>query len=70
MARPKKTEKLEVDLEACASCRFFLLDSPKDEAGYCRKGPKVFVADEDGSGWTHSVNTPDGWCGDYKRITQ
>lgn len=72
MARPKKTEqiKLVVDQEACINCRFFLLDDPKDEAGYCRKGPKVFVSDDSGSGWTYSVNEPDEWCGSYERLTQ
>jgi hypothetical protein len=70
MARLKKTEKLEIDLETCASCRFFLLDDPKEIAGYCRHNPPVSVVDEDGGGWTFPVVVYGEWCGQYSRKLQ
>jgi hypothetical protein len=55
------------DIEACTNCRFFLLDDPKDDAGYCRRNPPVSVVDDEGGGWTFPVVVPAEWCGQYQR---
>lgn len=68
--RKKAVPKPEIDPETCATCRFFLLDDPKDEGGICRRYPSVHVGDEESGGWTQSPMLPDDWCGEYKRLTQ
>lgn len=65
----KKPKAAPVDIETCASCRFFLMDDPKDGAGFCRRYPKKYVGDEETGGWTQSVQLPEDWCGEYKRQT-
>jgi hypothetical protein len=68
---PKKpVPKLEETPETCASCRFFLLDDPKDEAGLCRLEPAKYVGDEESGGWTQAVMTYDGWCSKHERVKQ
>ncbi|HEY8606768.1 MAG TPA: hypothetical protein VIM12_06625 [Noviherbaspirillum sp.] len=66
----RKKKSVEVDIETCASCRFFLLDDPKSDAGYCRRSPPVHIGDAEDGGWTFPVAVPAEWCGEYKRITQ
>lgn len=72
MAKPKKTEqpKLENIPETCASCRFFLLDEQKDEAGFCRRYPPVYVGSEEEGGWTHAVTWFDQYCGEFQGVKQ
>ena len=64
----KKTPKLEEMPETCQTCRFFHLDAQKDEAGFCRRFPPVFVpGDEEAEGgWSFAVTWFDGWCGEHK----
>jgi hypothetical protein len=63
----KPAEQQPEDLETCKTCRFFLLDDPKDEAGFCRRNPPQYVGDEENGGWTFAVITPVDWCGEYVR---
>jgi hypothetical protein len=65
MATRKKP--VEVDLETCASCRFFLMDDPKGDAGYCRRSPPQVVGTEDGEWSGFPMSGPADWCGEYKR---
>lgn len=57
------------DLETCSNCRFFLLEHPKDDAGYCRRFPPAYVGDQEEGGFTHPVVIPIDWCGEYRRRT-
>ena len=66
---PKKP-KLEDMPETCASCRFFLLDDPKDEAGLCRLEPSKYCWDGESGGWSQSVMSHDEWCGKHERVKQ
>lgn len=66
---PRK-KAVEIDLETCTSCRFFIMDDPKDDAGYCRRFPPVYVSSEDGASIAYPVVVPADWCGEYKRRTQ
>jgi hypothetical protein len=68
MATRKKVDP--VDIETCASCRFFLMDDPKAEAGYCRRFPPVILSADEGTTVSQPVSMPDDWCGEYKRRTQ
>lgn len=71
MASKKNSKVVSDDCSpACASCAFFSLDEPKDEMGYCKRYPPIFVTDESGEGWTHSVSAFDDWCGEFKRKVQ
>jgi hypothetical protein len=55
------------DPETCASCRFFLCEEPKEDAGYCRRNPPAWVGDEHSGGYTFPVLVSTDWCGEYKR---
>jgi hypothetical protein len=65
----RKGKKLEEIPDTCSNCRFFKLDEEKDEAGFCRRFPPVYMPSDDesiGGGWTFSVTWFDGWCGEHK----
>lgn len=58
------------DPETCASCRFFLLDDPKDEVGYCRRFPPKIIIINDEPESALPVAAHSEWCGEYHRVTQ
>lgn len=66
---PKKKPEV-VDIETCASCRFFLLEDPKDEAGICRRFPPVIISTDEGATVSQPASFPTDWCGEYKRLCQ
>jgi hypothetical protein len=66
-------KKKQTDPKTCANCRFFHLDDPKDEIGFCRRMPPVYIpSDEDGAGggWTFAVTWFDVDCGEHKPVEQ
>lgn len=62
-------KKPAADPETCASCRFFLLSDPKDEAGYCRRFPPRIVVINDEADSALPVVLYDEYCGEYTRVT-
>lgn len=60
-------KKPAADPETCASCRFFLLSEPKDEAGYCRRFPPTLIVVNDEPSTAFPVVRHDEWCGEFKR---
>lgn len=70
MAKTKTPKIAKEDIETCSNCRFFLMDDPKDDAGYCRRYPPQYVGSEEEGGFTYAVITPADWCGEHKRVTQ
>lgn len=65
MAKKKDSDAWK---ESCAKCRFFLLDDPKDEAGYCRRYPPKPVTDDEGMCFTFPVAATDEWCGEFRPV--
>lgn len=64
MARkPKPTAA--IDSDTCASCRFFHLHDPKDEAGYCRRFPPALIVVNDEPSSALPVARHDEWCGEF-----
>lgn len=64
-------KKPELDPESCKQCRFFKLQSARDDAGYCRAHPSAFVhfdEDQDMALFSQPVMAPDEWCGEFVRV--
>lgn len=55
-------------VDGCAGCRFFHLDAPADEAGFCRRYPPVFVVADGDAEVSYPVVEPTDWCGEFKRL--
>lgn len=52
--------------EACKSCRFLLLDSARDQFGFCRRYPPKLLPTEEELSFTFPVVEVDEWCGEYR----
>jgi hypothetical protein len=52
--------------EACKSCRFLMLDTPRDELGFCRRFPPLIVQADEEMNFTFPVVAINEWCGEYR----
>jgi hypothetical protein len=52
--------------EACQTCRFLLIESARDEIGFCRRYPPKLIASEEELNFTFPVVAVDEWCGEYR----
>lgn len=62
---PKKPNPAEP--KPCGSCQHLQLISPGDDAGYCRRFPRVWIIRDEVGGWCYPEQAVTDTCGEFDR---